>query len=706
MSEPGSSSAAAALTDLQRQVRALLDQAVTLHRAGTLDEAEALYRRVLDLDPQEPNALTNIGTICFQRGQLEAGIPFLEASLKAKPAQPNALSNLANGLTMLGRFAEARTACEQAVALQPDNADAHNNLGNALRELGDIDGAAASYERAFALDPTMASALGNEATLLRADKRLEAAEAVLRRALAAAPAYADAWNELGNCLQDLKRPEEALEAYDRALAINPDHVQALGNAAIAFSTLKRHEEALAFCDRALALKPDDANALNNRGSALRGLKRHDEAIADFRRTLALMPDRADTHNNLGVALNESDRFEEALEAFSRTIALDPALGEAYGNRGNALRELRRFEEALADYDIGIGLKANLRDTLNNRGICLAEMRRFDAALAAFDDATAVDPAFADPAWNRALIQILTGDYAEGWRNYEQRWKREDFKDKPNPYRKKPWLGEGDIAGKILLLTAEPGLGDTLQMLRYAPLLARRGAKVLAAVQTPLVELTRGVEGIWRALGEGQVIAHWDAFIPTMSLPLAFGSTLATIPQNIPYVFADAAVRAAWAARLGPRIRPRIGLVWSGSREHKNDHNRSIPLKTLLPLLDLDAEFVSLQVDYREADLALLQQDGRILNLKDEIKSFADTAAIMDQLDLVISVDTSVAHLAGAMGRPLWLLLPYTPDYRWGLDVEDSPWYPTARLWRQGQERQWAPVIERVSAAAASWLQTV
>ena len=418
-----------------------------------------------------------------------------------------------------------------------------------------------------------------------------------------------------------------------------------------------------------------------------------------------MPNRADTNNNLGVALNESGRFEEALAAFNRTIELAPDLGEAYGNRGNALRELKRFPEALTDYETGIAMKANLRDTVNNRGICLAEMRRFPEAIAAFEQASEIDPSFADPAWNRSLIQILIGDYAEGWKNYEQRWKREDFKDKPNPYRKKPWLGDRDIAGKVLLVTAEQGLGDTLQMLRYAPLLAQKGAKVLAAVQNPLVEMARRIEGVWGVLGEGQPIPHWDEFVPTMSLPMAFGATLENTLQNIPYIVADEAYRAKWAARLGPRTRPRIGMAWSGSREHKNDHNRSIPLKTLLPLLDLPAEFISLQVDYRDADLALLEQDGRILNLKDEIRSFNDTAGIMDQLDLVISVDTSVAHLAGAMGRPLWLLLPYTPDYRWGLDVEDSPWYPTARLWRQGEERLWPPVIERVRAAGAQWLKT-
>ncbi len=703
-STPG---AAASPPDLKAQIRLLLDEAVDRHRAGRLDEAEALYRQVLALDPSEANALTNIGTIFFQRGRLEEGVPFLEVSLEAKPDQPNALSNLGHGLTMLGRREEARDACEKAVELQPDNADAWNNLGNARRELGDVDGAIAAYETAFAAEPRMVTALGNEATLLRALKRGEEAILVLERALAVDPLFVDAINELGNCLQELGRIEEALAVYARDLEIKPDHVEALSNTAVALNGLHRHEEAIGYCDRAIALRPGYAEAWHNRGNALRALKRYEEAIVDFRRAIELKPTLAEALNNLGIAFHELGRLPEALTAYDDALAVSPGLGEALGNRANVLRELDRFDEALVDYDAAIAAKVDLHNTWNNRGVCLAEMHRFDEAIAAFDTAAAIAPDYGEPPWNKSIILLTIGRDAEGWALYEKRWKRKEFEDKPNPYGKAPWLGEGDIAGKVLLVSAEQGIGDTLQMLRYIPLLADRGARVVAAVQSPLAELTRGVPGAWGVVGEGQPIPPWDEFIPTMSLPLALGPTAGAIPRNVPYVFAPEDAAAHWSARLtallGPRRRPRIGLAWSGSREHKNDRNRSIPLKTLQPLLDLDAELVSLQIDYRETDLPLL--DGRILDLKDEIKSFADTAAIMAELDLVISVDTSVAHLAGAMGRPLWLLLPYTPDYRWRLDATDTPWYPTARLWRQDGRRTWAPVIEEARAAAADWLKT-
>jgi tetratricopeptide (TPR) repeat protein len=692
-------------SDLEAQVRALLDQAVELHRAGRLDEAEGFYRQVLELDPRDPNALTNIGTIFFQRGRIPEGVPYLEASLKAKPNQPNALSNLANGLTALGRFEEAKVACEQAVDLEPANADAWNNLGNARRELGDIDGAVEAYETAFAANPKMASALGNEATLLRAVKRLDETAAVLERALAADPLYVDAWNELGNCLQEQGKVEESLTAYDRALAIQPDHPEAISNSAVALTTLKRFDEAIALCDRALALRPAYADAWHNRGNALRGQKHYEEAAAAFERALALKPEMADAWNNLGIVRHEQGRREEALDAFDQAVTRKPEFGEAHANRANALRELGRLEEALDAYDTAMSRGASRRDATNNRGICLAEMHRFDEAIAAFEEAGRIDPDFAESPWNKSIILLMTGDEAEGWRLYEQRWKREEFKAKPNPYGKTPWLGERDIAGKVLLVTAEQGIGDTLQMLRYAPLLADRGIKVLAAVQNALVDLARQVPGMWGVLGEGQPIPHWDEFVPTMSLPLVFGATRDTIPQDVPYVFAPEAAAARWAERLGPKTAPRVGLVWSGSREHKNDRNRSIPLQTLRPLLDLGAELISLQIDYRDGDLPVLRADGRILDLKDEIKSFADTAGIMEQLDLVISVDTSVAHLAGAMGKPLWLLLPYTPDFRWRLDAADTPWYPTARLWRQGEDRRWEPVVDQLRAAAEAWLKT-
>jgi tetratricopeptide (TPR) repeat protein len=601
------------------------------------------------------------------------------------------------------RFAEARDACDKALALDPDNPDAWNNLGNARRELGDIEGAAEAYQTAYGLHPGMITALGNLSTLLRAMKRPGEAIPVLRRALETDPYFADGWNELGNCLQEVGQHAESLGAYAEALKVNPEHAEALSNTAVALTELKRFDEAIDYADRAIRLRADYADAWHNRGNARRCRKDFDEAIADFRHALSLKPGLANAHNNIGIILHEQGKREEALAEFDQAAALDPNLSEVHGNRANVLRELNRFEEALAEYDAAIALKSGLRDAHNNRAICLAEMRRFPEAIAEFEEAQRIDPEFAEAPWNKSILLIMSGRDEEGWRDYELRWKRQEFLDKPNPYGKKPWLGQTSISGKIVLLTAEQGIGDTLQMLRYIPLLTTQGARVLAAVQNPLVELVRAMPGAWGVLGEREPIPHWDEFVPTMSLPLAFGGRAADYPANIPYLFAPEAAQARWAERLGPKVKPRIALAWSGSRDHKNDHNRSMALETLRPLLDVDAEFISLQIDHRERDLPL---DPRILNLQDEIKDFVDTAAIMALCDLVISVDTSAAHLAGALGRPLWLLLPYMPDFRWYLEGDQTPWYPTARLWRQGDDRSWPPVIERVKAEAEAWATSV
>jgi tetratricopeptide (TPR) repeat protein len=688
------------------RIRALLDEAVDRHRAGDFPEARALYEQVLVLDPEDANSLTNLGTICCQTGDVQQGIVFLERSLTVKPDQAHALSNLANALNMTGQFEKARTAIERSVALQPDNADAYNNLGNVRRELGDTEGALEAYEYAFALNPTLIAALGNEATMLRAIRQTERAIVVMDRALRAAPDYADGWNERGNSLQDLRRFEEALESYRKAIEFNPQHVEAMCNSALALTSLGRHEEALALCERAIAIRPDHPDIYNARGNALRVMERPAEAVPDLRKAIALQPTRADAHNSLGIALNDMRRHEEALAMFDRAIQLNPRFAEAHANRGNVMREMRRWEEALDEYDAAIAMGGLIarRDSINNKAITLHEMRRHEEALALFDEAWAVDPDYSDAPWNKAIVYIVTQRYEEGWRHYEWRWKRAEFKDKPNPYGKMPWLGGRSIAGKKILVTSEQGLGDTLQMLRYGPLLAELGAEVTVAVQNPLIELAWTVPGVTNVLGEGETLPPWDEFVPSMSLPYAFRTRADSVPQNVPYLSASPEAKAKWAQRLGRKTRPRIGLTWSGNKGHKNDHNRSVPLRLLEPLLDLDADFISLMIDYRDGDKAVLMRRPEILDLSAEITSLMDTAGLMEQLDLVISVDTSVAHLAGALNKPLWLMLPYTPDYRWHLDTPKTPWYPSATLVRQDVERQWEPVVTRLKAMAEDWLR--
>jgi hypothetical protein len=321
--------------------------------------------------------------------------------------------------------------------------------------------------------------------------------------------------------------------------------------------------------------------------------------------------------------------------------------------------------------------------------------RLDEARASFDRAVGIRPDFAQARWNRAQAMLLAGDFAQGWREHE--WRLKAHPELQRAFAQPLWLGEVPLDGKTILLHAEQGLGDTLQFCRYAPLVAARGGRVVLEVQKPLVDLMRDLPGVAAVVARGEPLPDFDLHCPLLSLPLAFGTRLDTIPAQMPYLGAPAERAAGWEARLTKR--PRIGLVWSGNAGHKRDRARSIPLYALMPVFDLDAAtFVSLQKEARAADAAVLKQTAKLIDVGAELETFADTAALIRQLDLVIAVDTSVAHLAGALGKPLWLLLPAAPDWRWLAGREDSPWYPTARLFRQTVTRAWGPVVARVRAA--------
>jgi tetratricopeptide (TPR) repeat protein len=689
--------------DPKQAARALLDRALAAHTRGQLDEAEPLYRQVLEKNPQDHNALTNLGTIFLQRGRLGEGIPFLEASLQIKANQANALTNLGNALTTLRRFDEALSACERSVILQPESHDAFNNLGNVLRELGRPEEALTAYDRALALKPDFSVVLNNKGNLLRNLGRLDEALAVLDQAIVFQGGYVEARNEKANVLAEMKQGDAALAAYDQALALNPEFAEAWSNKAVVLQRLKRLDEALAAGERAIALRPDYADALYNTANVLADLKRFDEALSLFDRVIALRPDYGDAYNNRGAALQELKRWDEALADLEKARALSPGLAAVHGNRGNVLRAMGQLDDALAAYRQGVALDPNYLDALNNIGIVLSEMGRAEEALAALDLAIAANPEFPDSRWNKSLLCILTQRYTEGWRLYEWRWRQREWVFGEMPFLEPHWLERANLAGKSLLIRAEQGLGDTLQMLRYMPLLAERGIRVILAVQKPLGDIARRVRGVSQVVVEGEAIPPHDFNCMIMSLPLGFETTVETIPADVPYLSISQDIRDKWAERLGPKTRPRVGLVWSGSTVHKNDGNRSIPLKTVLPLLDANpaVEFFSLQLEYREADQALMAADGRIRSSHTELKSLMDTGGLIEQMDLVISVDTSVAHLAGALGKPLWLLLPWIPDYRWHLEDEHTPWYPTARLFRQPQVNDWPGVVRRLGEEIAA-----
>jgi tetratricopeptide (TPR) repeat protein len=451
----------------------------------------------------------------------------------------------------------------------------------------------------------------------------------------------------------------------RALEIDPHHVQAHVHLSAILQERGQFKEALAAVERALELDPDSVQALSNCAGLLSArLKRSAQALPLLERALLLDPGHAEAWNNMGYALIDLRRYDEALPCLARALQLKPGHALALYNQGNALQLLNRTDEA---------------------------MRSYDAALA-------LTPQMVDAQFGQAACRLLGGYLQRGFAQYEWRWRKPGYQGVQEALAQPLWLGETPLRGKTLLVHREQGLGDTLHMCRYAPLLAAQGALVILRVQAPLKALLSGVAGIHRVIDDTEALPAFDLHIPLLSLPLALGTRLDTIPAEVPYVAADPARCAAWRERLGPGSRPRVGLAWAGNPKHENDAARSIPLTRFQRLLTPEFEFIALQRDLRAVDGLLLQQLPALRGFAGQQTDFAETAALVAQLDLVICVDTAIAHLAGAMGKPVWLLLPFAPDWRWMLERDDSPWYPSMRLFRQRREGDWDEVLERVAAA--------
>jgi hypothetical protein len=426
---------------------------------------------------------------------------------------------------------------------------------------------------------------------------------------------------------------------------------------------------------------------------------YDKALEEYERALMVQPDFAFGFNNRGNALQAMGRNDEAIASFERALALKPDLTAAHNNRGNALLNLNRPEEALADYESAIAHKP-FAFALVNRGSALHYLGRIEEALDSFNRAIALQPELPEAHWNKALLCLAIGDFEQGWPAYEWRW-RGATELTSRDFSQPQWRGE-DLNGKTILLHAEQGFGDTIQFIRYLPLVAQKGCKVILELPDSLMPLIPGIDGLVSMHRRGDPLPAFDVHCPLMSLPLSFGTTATTIPASVPYLSAPAERVVAWRTRLAHLGKPRVGLVWSGKPSHKNDHNRSIALSRLEPLLSVpDVTFVSLQREYRETELPALARLP-VFRLDETITDFADTAAAIGELDLVIAVDTAVAHLAGALGRPLWLLLSHIQDWRWMHDRTDSPWYPSARLFRQSQIGDWDGVIAAVAQELAAF----
>jgi tetratricopeptide (TPR) repeat protein len=602
-----------------------------------------------------------------------------------------------------GKLTEAEQLCLKILSADPDSAPTLNLLAVINSALGRNEAALSNTDRALTLWPDFFEALVNRGIALYELKRFGEALADYDRAIALRPDHADALVNRGNALGKLRRHEDALASYDRALELQPVHLEALVSRGGTLLDLRKYDEALKSYDRALALRPDFAEALVNRGVTLHELKQSADALNSYNRALAIEPNNVEALTNRGVALHDLGRYGEALASHERALAVQPDHAAALSNRGLSLHKLGRLDKALTSYDRALALQPDYSDALVNRGVTLHDLKRFDEALASYDRAIALRSDHADAHFFGSLSRLLTGDFGRGWIEYE--WRRKGASTGPSrrDFPQPLWLGDKEVADKTILLHSEQGFGDTIQFCRYVPLVAARGARVVLEVEEPLRDLLTGLAGATQVIAKGNLLPDFDLQCSLLSLPLAFGTQPETIPSAKPYLRAPDRALLKWGTRLPTKRRPRIGLAWAGNAKHIRDRERSIALGNLLPLLDVDATFVSLQKEVRAADLETLKKGSNIIHFGQELDDFSDTAALISHLDLVISVDTAIAHLAGALGKPVWILLTHVPDWRWLLDRDDSPWYPTARLFRQSETREWDSVITHVRDALLKFI---
>jgi tetratricopeptide (TPR) repeat protein len=530
-----------------------------------------------------------------------------------------------------------------------------------FQQSGNYRRAEAIYRRLLRRDPHSARVWFVLGDLCETEGRLAEATACYRQAVELSPHEALGHLRVGNSLVRQNQMAEAEPAFRRCLEIDPGHIEARVNLGFALGELKRLDEAQACYEEALRICPDLAEAHHNLGNLLRDQSKIEEALPHYYEALRLRPDYAKAHTNLGVALVARGDLDEALQSLEEGVRLAPDSAEARSSLGTALCALGQLDEALAHYEEAIRLKAD----------------------------------FAEAHWNRALVRLLRGDLERGWPDYEWRWRC--ARNSPMPEFTQPRWDGGPLEGRTILLHAEQGLGDTLHFVRYAPLVKARGGRVIVQCQAALIPLLARSPGIDGLAAWGDPSPPFDVHMPLMTLPSVFHTTLETIPADIPYLFADPDLVAHWRRQLSPITSRRIGITWQGSPRHPWDRHRSVGLASFEPLGQLECvQLISLQQG--DGAKQLREWRGRlpILNLGDLFDRangpFMDTAAIVCNLDLVIAVDTAIAHLAGGLGVPVWLALHHTPDWRWLLERTDNPWYPTARLFRQPSPGDWSSVF--------------
>lgn len=633
--------------------RELLNQALEHHRQGDLQRAVEFYRQVLQLEPEHIDTLCCLGIAYLSLGQPKESVTCYEHVLRLQPEHVGALCDVAIAYAHLGRLDEAAASLRASIRLRPDHAEALNNLGVVLTQQGKFEAAVETYQNALRLKPD----------------------------------YAEGHNNLGLALVNLGRLEEAAASFREALRVRPDYTDA-------YNSLQKINVEL--WKQAAQARPQSAETLNDLGVSYANQGNLDEAVASYRKALQVNPNYAEAHNNLGVALRDLGKLDEGIASLRESLRIKPEFAPAHNNLALALADKGKLDEAEAHFREAIRILPNYAEAYNNLGVILRDKCKLDECRACFETALQLKPDYAAPRLNRSLLNLLQGNFEQGWPEYEWRWTKKGMVQRP--FRQPLWDGS-PLEGRIILIHAEQGLGDTLQFIRYVPLVKEKGGRVLVECQPALNELIRTCPGVDEVVSPPTPLPPFDVHVPLLSLPRILGTTLKTIPAKVPYLFPPPQLVERWKREIGSIRAYKIGISWQGDPKHESDLFRSVPL-TRFGLLARSpgVHLFSLQKGPGAEQLRDVTVRFGVTDLGSRFGSFADTAAAMKNLDLIISVDSAVAHCAGALGIPVWVFLPASPDWRWMLNREDSPWYPTMRLFRQKELNNWQAVFERIQKA--------
>ena len=530
------------------------------------------------------------------------------------------------------------------------------------------------------------------------------ADLSLRRVLQIDSKNLPALHILGLIKASQSNYREAADYLARAARIHPNDASIQYNLAKALSDSGNDKDALAHHKKAVALAPNNPEAWLSYGKTASNLGRYEDALVWYGNALSLKPDYAEASLNKGATFKELERYEEAIAFAEQALSINPNLAEAWTNKGVALKALKCFDEAITHYDKALSLKPDYHEAWTNKGVTLHELKRYDEAITHYDKALSLKPDYHEASWNKSLCLLLQGDFENGLQFYESRWTSEKVSEiaGKRSFDGPAWLGAESLQDKTILLYGEQGLGDFIQFCRYVKLVAGLGAKVILEVPQSLATLLTGLTGVSEFVIKGQELPPFDFCCPIVSLPLAFNTRVSSIPAENRYIASDVKKASEWRFKLGEKKKKRVGLVWSSLSNFQHDAKRSLLLSDFVKALPVDGyEYVCLQKELKDCDKEFFKEYQNIQFFGDQLNDFSDTAALIESVDLVVSTCTSVPHLSAAMGKETWVLLSHVPDWRWLLDREDSPWYPSMKLYRQNSICNWNSVLDRVKSDLSS-----